>query len=213
MAKIILGNLKLLKKDMEDKGWQIDSFLFNYNQQDYIVLVKLYATDEKKPEYALLKVEFLRRGNIDANLEVPANTAKLMTDAQTLREYFNIHYTENLGNLLQEFTEHFGRFIPKEVCNNKNEIQKRAMVISLSMSDTENTNKRYCYKVKRNPDRADKTLGQRTPYNDNKTRLLRPTLYQKLGEDTNLSFCYSENPDDENPDETIILNWTKNKEK
>ncbi|HFD3534744.1 TPA: DUF6037 family protein, partial [Enterococcus faecium] len=52
---------------------------------------------------------------------------------------------------------------------------------------------------------------KRSPFNDNKTRLYRPSLYERLGSDTNLSFRYSMNPDDEETDEGIIAKWTKNK--
>ena len=85
------------------------------------------------------------------------------------------------------------------------------MVISLSNSDGENPNKIYCYKVKRNPKKLDGTLGRRSPYNDNKTRILRPILYERLRNETNLSFCYSENPDEGKSDEIIIYNWTRSK--
>lgn len=83
------------------------------------------------------------------------------------------------------------------------------MVISLSKSDGEDVNKIYCFKVKRNPLKSNNTLGQRTPYNDNKTRLLRPTLYEKLGKETNISFCYSKNPEDEKSDDEILANWAQ----
>ncbi|HEX6594121.1 MAG TPA: DUF6037 family protein [Bacillota bacterium] len=45
---------------MEEKGRWIDSFLFRYKQQDFVVLVKLYEDDEVKPDYALLKIEFFK---------------------------------------------------------------------------------------------------------------------------------------------------------
>jgi len=76
--KNVLGNLKLLKKAMEEKGWWIDSFQFHYNQQDYIVLIKLYAENEKKPDYALLKIEFLKQENCDDSLLVAANSVKIL---------------------------------------------------------------------------------------------------------------------------------------
>lgn len=44
----IFENLKLLKKDMEDRGWVIDSFIFSYNNEDFIVLVKLFVGNEKR---------------------------------------------------------------------------------------------------------------------------------------------------------------------
>ncbi len=59
MAKIF-KNSKSLKMDMEEKGRWIDSFLFRYKQQDFVVLVKLYEDDEVKPDYALLKIEFFK---------------------------------------------------------------------------------------------------------------------------------------------------------
>ena len=62
-----------------------------------------------------------------------------------------------------------------------------------------------------NPLKGNGELGKRSPFNDNKTRLYRPSLYERLGSDTNLSFRYSMNPDDEETDEGIIAKWTKNK--
>lgn len=44
----VLENLKYLKKDMEAKGWVIDSFIFRYNDEDFIVLIKLFAENEKR---------------------------------------------------------------------------------------------------------------------------------------------------------------------
>lgn len=207
---IVFENLKLLKRDMEQKGWCIDSFIFRYKNQDYIVLVKLYDVDEVKPDYALLKLEFLRQGDIEDTLLVAANSAKLFVDARDLRAYFNIEYGENIGDIINQFYKHLAQFIPQTVTNDKNDTQTRIMVHSLSISEHEDPEKIYCKKVKRNPTRQDGTLGQRSPYNDNKTRLLRPVLYERLGADTNLSFCYSRNPLEGKSDELIITNWARN---
>lgn len=51
----VFENLKILKSDMEEKGWVMDSFLFRYKNINYIVLVKLYAEDEKKTEICTAK--------------------------------------------------------------------------------------------------------------------------------------------------------------
>ena len=90
------------------------------------------------------------------------------------------------------------------------EDQKEAMCFSLSQSDSEDPRKKYCFSVRRNPLKGNGELGKRSPFNDNKTRLYRPSLYERLGSDTNLSFRYSMNPDDEETDEGIIAKWTKN---
>ncbi|WP_436864765.1 DUF6037 family protein [Bacillus fungorum] len=209
----VFENLRHLKMDMEEKGWRIDSFLFTYKQQDFIVLVKLYEVDEVRPEYAMLKIEFLRQGNFNDNLLVPANSVKLFVDTKTLREYFNIKYSENLGDIFKQFNQHFALFIPTKVIEKKSNIQQKALIYSLSQSDAEDPSKLYCYAVKRNSKKADGTLKQRSPFNDNKTRLLRPTLYQKLKKEKNLSFCFSIEQAEEKSDEDIIYNWTKNRNK
>ncbi|MFD1988665.1 DUF6037 family protein [Paenibacillus nicotianae] len=206
-------NLKLLKQDMKSKGWVIDSFYFNYKKQNYIVLVKLFEKNENFPEYALLKLEFLKENNFSDILVVYANSSKLLTDAKTLREYFGIEYSSNLGDILLQFSRELAKFIPEEVSDNKNEHQKEAMCRSLSKSDLEDPEKKYCFYVKRNPVKKDNRLGQRSPFNDNKTRLYRPSLYERLGADTNLSFCYSTDLDQEETDENIIIKWTIRKNK
>ncbi|MGJ0909194.1 DUF6037 family protein [Clostridium botulinum] len=209
----LFDNLKQLKHDMEFKGWTIDSFYFYYKKQNYIVLVKLFDSDEKRPEYALVKLEFLKENDFTDSLLVSANSVKLFIDAKTLREYFNIEYVENLGDILSQFNQRLAEVIPTEVLDNKTEAQEIAMLTSLNKSDPEDPRKIYCYAVKRNPRKSDGTLGRRSPYNDNKTRIRRKTLYARLGNDTNLSFYYSMNIDEENSDEIIIANWIKNQNK
>ena len=54
---------------------------------------------------------------------------------------------------------------------------------------------------------------KRSAYNDRKTQILRNSLYQKLGKDDTISFCYSDDPEMDYPDEVIIANWLKKKEK
>ncbi|AIQ16601.1 hypothetical protein H70357_07900 [Paenibacillus sp. FSL H7-0357] len=206
----IFENLKLLKKDMEDRGWVIDSFIFSYNNEDFIVLVKLFVGNEKKKEkYALVKLEFLRQSDLNSSLQVEANSNALFIDTKTLREYFKIEYNENLGDILRQFKEYFSRFIPIEVVEDKSDDQLRVIVAYLSKSDSENPNKLYCYQVRRNGYKSDGTLAQRSFYNDNKTRILRRILYTKLKNEKNISFCYSENKNDENTDEIILANWVK----
>ncbi|EJD5807319.1 TPA: DUF6037 family protein [Listeria monocytogenes] len=212
----VFENLKLLKQDMREKGWKIDSFNFHYKSQDYIVLVKLFDKSkdnlvEEIPEYALVQLQFLHKSNFTKSLSVYANSIKLFIDAKTLREFFGIEWSENLGDILNQFSEILSESIPKKVSKNKTHQEKKAMCFILDETDSKDPNRIYCYAVRRNPVGQDNKLGQRSVFNDNKTRLLRATLYEKLGEDTNLSFKYSLNPDDRKSDEEIIANWTKNK--
>lgn len=201
----IFENFKLLKADMEEKGWVIEVFSFSYKKIEYAVLVKLYQNHEvKESRYALLKVEFLKINDIDDNLIVPANARELLIDAQTLRQYFGIEWSENLGNVLRQFSEHFAQYIPDKVNFSKNNFFKIVMTKSLSESDSEDPRKIYCYAVRRNADN-----GTRSVFNDNKSRLLRPELYRKFMDENTVSFCYSPNSEKEKSDAEIIRNFTK----
>ncbi|CAM3766050.1 DUF6037 family protein [Ectopseudomonas alcaliphila] len=199
----VFDNFKLLKADMIENGWVIDAFPFSYNRHSYIVLAKLYEDGEKKPKYALMKVEVLRSENINERLFSAVNANGFLIDARELRAFFDIEYGENLGDILSQFNEYFAQFIPTQVTLGKPPQIKEAMVTSLSRSDSEDPNKRYCYGVRRNPD------GQkRTPFNDNKTRLLRPTLHPEFGSDRSISFCYSTDSNDHRSDAVIIQNFS-----
>ncbi|MBX0316069.1 DUF6037 family protein [Planococcus glaciei] len=209
----VFENLKSLKSDMENKGWRIDSFLFTYKQQEFIVLVKLYSETARKPDYALLELEFLKKDNFTDNLIVPANSVKLFIDAKTLRTYFNIEYGENLGIILQQFNGFLATFIPTYKKEQKSGLEKKAISHSLSRSDGDDPEKIYCFAVKRNRVKADGTYGERSPFNDNKARLWRKDVYDKLDcrNEKHISFCFSKNPEEEKTDEEIIYNWTSNR--
>ncbi|ODB39796.1 hypothetical protein BB427_01485 [Pseudoalteromonas sp. BMB] len=199
----VFENFKLLKADMVAKGWVIEAFPFNYKNLDYIVLAKLYEVDEKKPKYALMKVEILKSESIDERLVSAVNANGFLIEAKLLREFFNIEYGKNIGDILSQFNEYFAQFIPTQVTLGKSPLIERAMVASLSKSDSQDPSKRYCYGVRRNPD------GQkRTPFNDNKTRLLRPTLYPEFSRDQSISFCYSTDINDHESDAVIVQNFS-----
>ena len=207
-----LENLHALKADMEKNGWVIDSFKFHFKKVDYIVLVILYVPDEPRPQYALLQLDFLDAKNFQRHLLVPANAQKLMTDAKIIREFFDIKYQENLGEILLQFSTWLGKFIPDRVNTQKSQTEKEAMVYTLSKKDSDDPSRIYCYAVKRNPTVKDTLTGivrqqRRSPYNDNKTRVLRRTLYNRLGSDDTLSFCYSDDPSKNRTDEEIISSW------
>ena len=188
---------------MTNIGWVIEAFPFNYKNCDYIVLAKLYQEGEKKPKYALMKVDILKRNNIDERITAPVNTKGFLITPQLLREFFNIDYGENLGDILSQFNECFGKFIPTQVNLGKSQELIDAMISSLSKSDSEDPNKLYCYDVRRNPEGK-----KRTVFNDNKTRLLRSNLYVTFASDNSISFCYSANTNQEETDAEIITKFT-----
>ncbi|MFP3153369.1 DUF6037 family protein [Lachnospiraceae bacterium ZAX-1] len=203
---MVLGNLKSLKEDMADKSWTICSFLFHYKRTEYIVLVKRFVgTERRVNNYALVKLHFMKSDDLQDDLEIEANSRELIVDAKTLRHYFGIEYQENLGDILHQFTESLGSVIPSSVPDNISTAEKSAMVQSLSKSDSEDPNKIYCTKVRRNPN-----SGQRSEFNSDKTKLLRPELFEHFRNNTEISFCYSDDESKKNNDAVILRNFASN---
>lgn len=202
----VFSNFKFLKEDMEKNGWVIEAFPFEYKNHSYIVLAKLYQDHEKKPQYALMKTEFIRQDDSSIKKTIPVNASRFIIGAKELRAFFGIEYANNLGDILKQFNENFAKFIPEQVTLNKPDSLKDSMVRSLSESDSEDPNKLYCFDVRRNGGN-----GKRTKFNDNKTRLLRPNLYLLFKDEQTVSFFYSSDPNQEETDESILTKFSRRK--
>lgn len=201
----MLENLKSLKEDMKNNGWTICSFIFKYKNKNYIVLVKRFVGSVKRiSEYALVKLEFMKETDLTDLLEVEANSNRLLIDTKTLREYFGIEYSNNLGDIINQFSNQLGDSIPTNIKMNISDIEKQAMVRSLSISDSEDPEKIYCTMVRRNPEGK-----KRSEFNSDKTKLLRGELFKYFKDDESISFCYSKELEKENDDATIIKNFSK----
>lgn len=200
----MLKNLRSLNDDMKIKGWTICSFIFNYKSINYIVLVKRFVEGEKRIDnYALVKLEFMKELDLNDSLNIEANSSRLIVDAKTLRKYFGIKYSYNLGDILKQFSEQFGASIPIKVKDETTNLEKQAMVNSLSISDSEDPEKIYCTKVRRNPKGK-----KRSQFNTDKTKLLRKKLFEFFKDDESISFCYSKEQIKENDDVTILKNFS-----
>lgn len=201
----MLENLKPLKEDMKNNGWTICSFIFKYKNKNYIVLVKRFVGNVKRiSEHALVKLEFMKETDLTDLLEVEANSNRLLIEAKKLREYFGIEYSNNLGDIINQFSNQLGDSIPTNIKMNISDIEKQAMVRSLSISDSENPEKIYCTMVRRNPEEK-----KRSEFNSDKTKLLRGELFKYFKDDESISFCYSKEREKENDDATILKNFSK----
>lgn len=130
-------------------------------------------------------------------------------DVKSFREFFGIKYAENLGDVIQQFTQYFSTFIPNHLIINKETSLRNSITEYLNKVDSESSTGIYCIGVKRNGIKKDGTPGKRSPENNQKAALLRPELYRKLMDDTTISFCFSEDPTRENTDEDILLRWAR----
>lgn len=199
----MLDNLKPLVADMRRLGWIIDGFPFSFKQHNYFVLVILYQDNEETPPYALAKLQFIDSQNTDRKYIVHANSRDFIDlDVKSFREFFNILYGDGVGDAIQNLKKALGSVIPTEFNQNKNHSIQSNILNYLNKSDPQNPNKIYCTGVKRNQEG-----NFRTDFNDNKARLLVPKVYDYFKDDKTLSFCFSENSNDEKDEKEIISNF------
>jgi len=101
MAEIRFKNLPKLLSSMKKKEWIIDSFLFNYKKEDYVVILKLYNDTERKPsEYAKVKLEFIRANNINESIQVYA-------------DFYEVHFN-SLNEFVRNESAAFAEFKAEE---------------------------------------------------------------------------------------------------
>ena len=121
MAEIRFKNLPKLLSSMKKKEWIIDSFLFNYKKEDYIVILKLYNDTKRKPsEYAKVKLEFIRANNINESIQAYADFYEVhFNSLNEFVYFFNINKGTGNRNLFVDFSEIFSTFIPDEKISEK----------------------------------------------------------------------------------------------
>ncbi len=201
-----LANLRPLRDEMAARGWVITCFPFRYKNKDYFVLPQRYVPEDTVPKYQLMELTFVDRTNPARTLTAPANSSGIDIGAKALREYFGIEWAPNLGDLLAQFAEVLGRSISGSLPVTLSAEERTAAMRQLDKS-SEDPGKLYCQGTRRNPLRVDGTQGRRSDFNSQKTELLRPELFARLRHDSNISFRYSDNPDDEQTDDQILARF------
>lgn len=200
--KIRFENLPKLLKSMKQKDWIIDSFLFRYKKEDYAVILKTYNKKERKPNnFTVAKLEFIKTSDASSSIHAYCDFYEVSFDSVAeFADFFNIEIKNANRNLFLDFSKIFSKYIPDKKVDNKSGLLCKLQGSRCEGNDLDSI---YCYDVRRNG-KTDGLSNVRTIENSNKARTLRPFLYGKYKEDTNLSFFFSPNPEDEKSDEEII---------
>lgn len=179
-----MQNIVALLNNLRESHWHITAFPFTYNQTDYI-----------------------DKSNENHILQTRANQRSFQISAREFRTFFGIQYAPNLGDIFKQFYNYFGTFIPTTRIQTFDNQTQTAMVNKLSRNDNENVNNIFCYATRHNGCRNGVQC-HRTPFNSDKTKLLREGLFNMLGNDDTISFCYREA--DALSDIEIYTQFTKN---
>lgn len=201
-----LSNLKPLIEDLENQEWTLACFKFNYKNTPYAAIVKRFLeNDRKNDKYALARIEIvdLDSVNLSRRLSCEVNSNKLLADAKTIREFFKINYSNNLGDVLNQLYNHINKYIPTKVPKNYSEIEKILVVESLSRSDSEDPTKIYPLNLKRNGKGR-----SRSPFNSDKTKIICPEVFDLIKDDPSISCCFTSDENKGKPSREIIDNFS-----
>ncbi len=196
-------NLPQLLNDMRSKRWTIDAFNFQYNNERYIVILKLYGDNETKPsKYAQAKIEFLRYNNTNVSINAYIDFFEVhFNSTWEFCGFFGVQNNNANRNLFVDFSNVFKNCIPNSKIFNKPNVYNVEMSKRL---DGNNPNAIYCYDIHRNGTFSDGRPHQRTVENSNKAFLICPIAYEKFKDDWNLSFYFSDDPQKQLSDKELI---------
>lgn len=201
-----MPNIKLLRNDLRNNGWVITAFPFKYNNVEcHVIFEDIKAIKNCTDPYYIAYLTFIDLDNNTRRLETLANTQKFSASIQQIRDFFHIQYQDNLIDFLSHFYQYFQLQTPNKMPNLNNNL-KQAIVEKINHREN-NPNAIFCYKVKRNGKSINGKQCYRTAYNNDKTRLLYPDLYNYFKDDRTISFCYSENPLDEKSQNELITQF------
>lgn len=189
-----MKNILALLNNLRESRWHITSFSFSYNGINYIVLFEDLANLPLTDNGYLVLLTFIDKSDGNRILQTKANQYSFQLNAKEFRKFFGIKYAPNLGDIFKQFYNYFNNFIPQTRILEFDDQAQKAMVNKLSRNDHENVNNTCCYAARHNG-KYNGVQYHRTPFNSDKTKLLRADLFDMLGGDDTISFCYRE----ENP--------------
>lgn len=206
MSKIIT-NLALLRQSLRDHGFHMTAFFFDYKRTKYLVYFELYDNQTKTSEkkYYPIKLTFYDTTDMSRTLITLANQQEFQIPTSEVRQFFKVDFVQNLGDFAQQFYNQFNNFVPATYIPPKGEVREQ---IIKHLDSLDNTHGLYCYCVKRNGEQNG-NQSHRTPFNSQKTALLRPTIFEFYKADDTISFCYSHESSREQTDDQIKYNFAK----
>lgn len=200
-----MENMRSLRNNMRSKNRHITASLFGYNGREYIVVYE-DLENIKKNTYYLLRLTF-RDVKDGRELSCNANTKSMDIKISELKNYFHVYSGERYADWIGAFYENFGEHIPSCINEDITKKEKEVMIDILNIRENHNDGI-YCFGVKRNPI-VNGRQSKRTPFNTDKTVLLRPDLFEKLGSDENISFMYSLDSSKEKDTTQILIDFAK----
>lgn len=210
-----LSAIPILKHDMLRNGWIVTAFPMEVRGIRYAVVFEIYCNENPKPsgkwKFASVELTFRDIENPSRTLIIGANSFGIQKTVAA-REFFGFSGWQKY-NPWPNLYAAINRQIP-EKCHEPSGIYKQAAVSAISQRGSErDPEATFCESIMRLGKTAKGEQKHRSIYNDNLTRLLRPSLYEKsrAAHDNTFSFRFR-NPHEgepEIPDEVLLSYFGK----
>lgn len=184
---MVLDNVKLLLQSLRANDWYITAFHFSFNLHEYIVVFEDLRALDKGTKYYGACLTFLDMANDSHRLETYVNAYGFKESDEVLQRFFEVNPNGN-GNFIWNLKVALNKSMPKEYRPSKEVALREATLTVIDKRD--NGEGRCCYKVRRNGKKSNGEQIYRSPENTAKTKLLRESLFNILGDVKELSFCY-----------------------
>lgn len=202
---LALSNIKELLKSLRDNDWYITAFDFSYNGYEYVVVFEDLREIDRGTKYYAVMLTFIDKNDEERILETYANSYDFQVSDEEIKEYFRIGGNRSYGNPILALYCELNRIVPTEY----SPLQKKYYRTVLEVIDKREHNEGFCcYEARHNGKKANGEQIYRSAKNTAKTKLLRESLFKRIGSDKTISFCYRQ--ENELSDSQIISNLDKN---
>lgn len=184
-----LSNIPILLQSLRENDWYITAFPFSFNGHDYVVVFEDLRELDRGSKYYSVNLTFIDMANETRIFKTYANAYGFNCKQSEICDFFEIMQSSNGSHGLRTLCNVFNATTPKSFYQPKHE---HIPFILQTIERHTNNEGLCCYAAKHNGKTADGRQKFRSAINTSKTKLLRPSLYEKIGGDETISFCYRE---------------------
>lgn len=202
---LALPNIKELLSDLRLNDWYITAYPFSFINREYVVVFEDLREINRGTKYFAVCLTFIDILDEKHRLETYVNSYGFQKSDKEIMEFFGMKPSGKSGksSLWQLYNE-----LNKVTPTHYYPIEARYKDTVVKVIDRrENCEGFCCYMARHNGKDDNGKQIERSAKNTAKTRLLRPSLFQLLGKDKTISFCYRQ--EGEEDDATIALSLHK----
>lgn len=185
-----LNKIPKLIESLRQHKWHLTVFKISFRQVEYIVIFEDMKDLPHPNKYFVAKLTFIKTDGTNEELIVYANANRMNISLSEFARYFGIVGDGSYVDIIKIFYNEFNEQMPDKF----EPIEKEHLNYAVDVINRyEGNNGRCCYDARRNHMPNSSTeYKYRTIFNTEKTKLLRPSLFEKLGNDEHISFYYRE---------------------